>query len=222
MQQLAALIIALSITSASSKPKLIYVGDPMCSWCYGISEELMSTLSQLDGQVETELVVGGLRAGGGEEWTAEFRSFLRHHWEDVAKASGQPFGFELLEQPQFDYDTEPSCRAVVAVHSMDSSKQFAFFKEVQKKFYLHGQDPKLVAFYESVCKDMDLDFQVFAQKFKSLEMSSATKDHFARSRELGVNSFPTILLEVDGQRHVIARGYATADQMVAAISKLID
>ncbi|MFQ5523922.1 MAG: DsbA family protein, partial [Acidimicrobiia bacterium] len=39
--------------------KLIYVGDPMCSWCWGFAPEI----EDLADEYPVEVVVGGLRPG---------------------------------------------------------------------------------------------------------------------------------------------------------------
>jgi len=199
------------------KPVLIYVGDPMCSWCYGISEELTKTIAYFEDRVEVELVLGGLRAGGGDQWDTSFKDFLRHHWEDVSKASGQPFSYQLLELESFNYDTEPSCRAVVTVEQMAKEKAFPFFKAVQKGFYLKNEDPTQTEFYQPICEALDIDFAKFAAKFESTEMREITKGHFERSAALGARSFPTVLLLQGGKLTTIAVGYSTFDQMKAKI-----
>lgn len=212
----------MSMNVEVEKPKLIYVGDPMCSWCYGISEELGKTVDHYGDRVELELVMGGLRAGGGEEWNTSFKDFLRHHWEDVGMKSGQPFSFALLDQPEFDYDTEPACRAVVSVGEIDKQLMLPFFKSVQKGFYLESRDPKNVEFYRSICKKMDIDFSLFSSKFESAAMKANTAKHFQRSGQLGARSFPTLLLEYKGQRHNIAIGYSTYEKMKARIDAVIN
>ncbi|MBN0147494.1 protein-disulfide isomerase, partial [Pseudomonas aeruginosa] len=103
---------------------LRYIGDPMCSWCWGIS----STLEELARYCEQKgigftLSMGGLRAGGGDAWGPEFREFLRREWTHIAKVTGQPFGFSLLSAKHFDYDTEPACRAVVVAEQMLDQKR---------------------------------------------------------------------------------------------------
>lgn len=55
---------------------LRYIGDPMCSWCWGIS----STLEELARYCEQKgigftLTMGGLRAGGGDAWGRSSGSF---------------------------------------------------------------------------------------------------------------------------------------------------
>ncbi len=40
--------------------ELIYVGDPMCSWCWGIAPQL-DTLVRTHPDIPLRIVVGGLR-----------------------------------------------------------------------------------------------------------------------------------------------------------------
>jgi len=216
-----AVIFNWNMSVEAEKPKFIYVGDPMCSWCYGISEELSKTVEYYGDKIDLEVVMGGLRAGGGEEWNESFKTFLRHHWEDVGMKSGQPFKFDLLDKATFDYDTEPACRAVVTVSDMEIEKVLPFFQEVQKGFYLENKDPKEVEFYRSICVDMDINFEQFSSKFESSEMKNMTINHFRKSAELGARSFPTLLLEYKGKREAVAVGYSTFDKMKGRIDKML-
>lgn len=219
MRSLIILAVMLSKSYATSaQASLIYVGDPMCSWCYGISEELSMVWDSYP-DLDKDVILGGLRPGGGDVWDAEFRDFLKHHWLDVQAASGVPFSFDLLDRTSFDYDTEPACRAVAIVKQIAPTRAFQFFKSVQRGFYLEGRDPKEVDFYKSICADLEIDFTDFERRFDTNEARDAVAAEFTTARSLGANSFPTVLLRMEGQIHVIAKGYATAEQMADQINK---
>ena len=68
---------------------LVYVGDPMCSWCYGFGVPLQTLLQQLPG-VPLAVVLGGLRAYNKEVMHSTLIDTLHHHWEEVTKRSGKP------------------------------------------------------------------------------------------------------------------------------------
>ncbi len=89
-------------------------------------------------------IVGGLRPGGGDEWNSSFKAFLRHEWENIHRVTGQPFGFTILDDAEFNYDTEPACRAVVAMSQLQESNQvlLAFFSGIQRRLYVQGADPE--------------------------------------------------------------------------------
>jgi putative protein-disulfide isomerase len=194
--------------------EIIYVGDPMCSWCWGISPALHE-LEQRAKQrgIAFRIVVGGLRPGGGDEWNEQFTDFLRHHWEEIHQRSGQPFNYELLQRDSFNYDTEPSCRAVVAARTLDPNAEHLFFELVQHHFYVQNQDPNQVDFYAPICTKLDLDFDAFKALFESEEIRKRTQAEFTINRQWGVRGYPTVLLQKQDQLHLLARGYASSEEM---------
>lgn len=194
--------------------EIIYIGDPMCSWCWGISPELnaLKRYGEAEG-IPFTLVMGGLRPGGGEEWNEEFKGFLKHHWEEVSKRSGQPFGYDLFEQTYFDYDTEPACRAAVTARKMAPEKALSFYELVQHYFYVKSGDPKEVNFYKTICDELSMDFGEFSTLFSSDEMIQATAQDFALSRQWGVRAFPSVVYRKDNQLYLIAQGYAKYDDI---------
>ena len=130
--------------------EIIYVGDPMCSWCWGIAGHLEKLKAHYP-QYKFSIVLGGLRPGGGEAWDERMKDFLKHHWAEVTKRSGQPFGYALFDREEFNYDTEPPCRAVVtARHWLEDT--LPFFEAVSRKFYVDNEDPGEPEFYQSICE----------------------------------------------------------------------
>lgn len=203
--------------------EIIYVGDPMCSWCWGISPELnrLERAARVNG-IPYRIVVGGLRPGGGDAWTDEFKSFLRHHWEEVNQRSGQPFGQALFQLDDFNYDTEPACRAVVAIRQMAPDKTLRFFELTQHHFYVKNKDPKTVEFYAPICNALQIDFATFKARFNSEELRQATQAEFQLSRQWGVTGYPTVILRKGKQLYAIARGYADFERMWSAVQQLVE
>ena len=201
--------------------EIIYIGDPMCSWCWGISPQL-NALQRYGEQknIPFTLVMGGLRPGGGEEWNTQFKNFLKHHWEEVNQRSGQPFGYQLFDQADFNYDTEPACRAVVTVRHISPDKAHAFYELIQHYFYVQSKDPKQVDFYQPICEKLGIDFATFSQKFVSAEMKHATYQDFQLSRQWGVSGFPTVLFRKKDQLHFLGRGYTEYEAMRVRLEKI--
>lgn len=199
--------------------KLIYVGDPMCSWCYGIAPELSKTVKALDGHVEMELVMGGLRPYN-KETMLDLKDFLTHHWEDVSKRSGQVFKYGILDT-EILYDTEPACRAVVVARDMNEAVALDFFKAIQSDFYADNANPTDGNTFKSIAEKLGLDGDAFLQKWNSDAYRNKVKDDFARANTLGANSFPTIMLEHKGKVQVIAKGYATAQAMTDRVMAIL-
>ena len=75
---------------------LIYFSDPMCSWCWGISQHIEALKSHYSKNLGWIMVMGGLRPGQNDDWNEDLKSLLRSHWEQVSHESGQPFNYDIL------------------------------------------------------------------------------------------------------------------------------
>lgn len=194
----------------------------MCSRCWGISSQLRSLRDWCTAErLPFRLVMGGLRAGGGDAWDARFRDFLRHHWQEVARVTGQMFNAGLLDRDFFEYDTEPACRAVVTARTMDVADELAFFAAVQRGFYVDNGDPKRPDFYRARCGRFGMDPEAFLERFASDDARQATRADFAASRASGVTAFPTIMVRHDGGQAIVATGFATFDDMRRKITERV-
>lgn len=194
--------------------KLIYIGDPMCSWCYGIAPELACLKDATANLAQFELIVGGLRPNESVPMDAELKEFLRHHWQDVHKASGQRFSYNILERNDFVYNTEPACRAVVTARMLKPGSEFAFFKAVQEAFYLQNADPHLVETYYPICDANGISREAFAAKWPTEALKQATLRDFQKAAQLGVRSFPTVVVQTADSLQLLAAGYARCKPML--------
>ena len=201
--------------------EIFYIGDPMCSWCWGISPQV-NALERYATQehIKFNLIMGGLRPGGGQEWNTPFKDYLKHHWQAVSKKSGQPFNLSLFEKEAFNYDTEPGCRAVITVRTIAPKKTLAFYELVQYYFYTKTKDPKQVAFYKIICEKLDIDFKVFSDAFTSDTLKDATQADFRKSRALGIRGFPSIVYRQKDKLYTIASGYTDFETLKKTILKL--
>ncbi len=200
--------------------KLVYVGDPMCSWCYGFGKELAQLRAQHPA-LELEIVVGGLRAGGTEILDDAAKQFRLQHWARVEEASGLPFNREaFLARQGFVYDTEPVCRAVVAARRLaPEADLLAVFRAFQHAFYAEGRDTTdgnelaAIGAAELQRQGHDVSAAGFLYTWREPATIAETHGHFTLARKLGVTSFPSLLLDTgDGVRQV-SPGYAHTAQL---------
>jgi len=215
------LLVTISMLAQDQKPFFVYVGDPMCSWCYGFAPELQKLEKQYKNQIDLKVIVGGLRPYGTEPMDEQLAEFLREHWVEIEKRSGEKFNFGVLDDKSFILDTEPSCRAYKVLEAMGSDK-IKGFHEVQKVFYVKNDDPKKVESYQPVCETLGLNFEDFKQKFESEEFKNLTKNDFASAQQMGVTGFPTLLMVTKEQAYILSRGYQEAENLFPQIEKLLN
>lgn len=201
--------------------KLIYFGDAMCSWCWGITNNLDKLKDQYADQFDFELVLGGLRPGGGDQWTPAFRNMLKGHWEHVEKASGQPFDYSFFEQENFNYDTEPPARAVRVVRDLSPEKEWGFYKALQHLFYAQNKDISNISILKEQCEQLAIDANQFETLFASPGYKQLVKQDFIKAQQFGISGFPTVVLKKGEEYYAVCRGYSAYEQMKANIDSIL-
>lgn len=207
--------------------KLIFVGDPMCSWCYGFGKE-MSAIAQSLPDLEMQVVVGGMAAGSTQVLDDAGKQFRLTHWARVEQMSGAEFNREaLMARENFVYDTEPVCRAVVTARTIAPGVDvLKVFRAFQRAFYVDGLDTtdgsvlaevgaKTIA-EQGIATTADAFFEAFT----SDQVIDATQRDFELTRRLGVRGFPSLFVEIDGKIGQLSSGYTTAEQVTQALKPL--
>lgn len=211
-----------------TKPTLIYVGDPMCSWCWGIAPELEKLQAFAKAQnIDYKIMLGGLRPFGGDAWNKAFKDFLLHHWQEVAERTGQTFDHKFLERENFNYITEPACRAVVIMrHLLKATNQgeenlSKYFGKVQQAFFAKNTDPTDAENLAKIAELFGIAQDEFIQAFNDETAKQATLAEFSLVQNLGVQGFPSVIFIDQQQITPIAKGYASAKDMQTRLEKII-
>ncbi len=199
--------------------QLLYIADPLCSWCYGFGPEL-SKLVERHPEARLDLLMGGLRPFNTRVMSSELKEMLRGHWRHVATASGLPFSETLFDSDDFVYDTEPPCRAVVAARNLDRTNACAYLKAVQLAFYRDGRDATRADVLADIAAECGYDREAFLMRFESRAMREETTGDFARTQSLGVDGFPTLGLVRASQVFLVTSGYATHDVLEYRIAEI--
>nr|WP_314482997.1 DsbA family protein [uncultured Pseudomonas sp.] len=193
--------------------RLIYVMDPMCSWCWGFAPVARALIDQArDAGVPTHLVVGGLRSGSAALDGAT-RKYILEHWQAVAQATGQPFGFEGALPDGFVYDTEPACRALVAARGLDAERLWPLLAAIQSAFYEQGHDVTTAPHLVELAEQAGFERGTFAEAFARADTRAATAADVAWAQGLGIAGFPTLLAERNGQLALLTNGYQPLERL---------
>ena len=74
--------------AVSGPRRLIYVADPMCSWCYGFAPVLAEVEARLKPELPLTLVLGGLAPDDDAPMQAGMRRYVQDAWRAVAARTG--------------------------------------------------------------------------------------------------------------------------------------
>jgi putative protein-disulfide isomerase len=185
---------------------LFYFADPMCSWCWGFSP-VIEVLVRAFPTLPVSLIMGGLRAGNTSPTTPAFRDEILHHWQEVHRRTGQSFSFDHALPDGFVYDTEPACRAVVTMIGLRRPAALAYFRSIQKAFYVERADVTNDSTLSRLAGDFGVDSGGFQLQFESEPVRAKTRRHFAFAQEIGVRGFPTVVLGDNRGYRLLTHGY---------------
>ncbi len=205
-----------------SPTRLIYVFDAYCGWCFGFGPALREFATVQAGQVEVEVVSGGLFVGPQR---APLRSmpYVAQANERIAQLTGARFGDgyrRLVEDGSFVMDSGAAAvgfaalRAEAPAHAM-----LGLAGAMQQAFYVDGlslSDPET---YLQIALAHQLDGATVVARLATAATQTAAQADFKRSRSLGVSSFPTLLVQTTTGTARLGGPTSTADQLAAAVEQ---
>ncbi|TLX60507.1 DsbA family protein [Stutzerimonas nosocomialis] len=202
--------------------RLVYVMDPMCSWCWGFAPVLDALAGQAEAAgVGLHLVVGGLRSEHSP-MDAAGRERIQSYWRAVEQATGQRFDYQAGMPAGFVYDTERACRALVAARLLDVAAVLPLAHAIQQAFYLQGSDTGSAPVLVDLAEGVGLARDAFAERFDSLEALEQTRADFAWAQNLGIAGFPTLLAERDGQLALLTNGYQPLERLSPLLARWLE
>ncbi len=204
-----------------SPHSLIYIADPMCSWCWGFSPVLEEIRWLFQDRVTFQLMLGGLRPGNTERFDESRRAYILQHWHAVHERTGQPFNFYFQMGPTFTYDTEPASRATVVTRQLVPGKEWDFLKRVQEAFYVQNADVTKAEVLDELAVPLGMETSQFHHAFQDSQTKQLLWEEFDQSRQLGVSGFPTLLGRKGQSVSALMHGYQDVKTLAPVIEQFL-
>jgi putative protein-disulfide isomerase len=202
---------------------LIYVHDPMCSWCFGFSKTLQTLLNELPADINVKRLLGGLAPDSNKPMSEATRNMVRQNWQHIEQAiPGVSFNYDFWDNCEPRRATYPACRAVIAARQQGDAFDDLMTQQIQQAYYLQARNPSDNSTLIELASEIGLDQEVFADDLASNQTQQSLLDEISLSKSLGVNGFPSLVLERDGRYELIQTNYTKADSMLSQINILIN
>lgn len=198
---------------------LYYIHDPMCSWCYAFSRTWLRLKSQLPSGLTIKYLVGGLAPDSDEPMSEEMKSYLIQTWQRIENnVPGTQFNYAYWKKNKPRRSTYPACRAVLLV---DEEQQEAMIDAIQTAYYQQAKNPSDTETLVNAAQHIGLDGEGFAETLVSEQTQYRLEEDIRRVRDLGVNSFPSLVLVHQQKRHHIKINYTQSEPMLQLIEEII-
>ena len=194
-----------------SPPRLLYVYDALCGWCYGFSPTLTAFAKTLDARVE--VVSGGMIRGPREGMLSEVAPYIRTAYKDVERRTGVEFGgafLDVLMSGDIYMTSEPAAALLAWAREQAPERQLDAAHELQQGIYHHGYGPRSEELARHLATSLGLDADAAVAAMSAEAYRVLAERDFAIARQLDVRGFPALFVKKAAGLVPIANGYTDA------------
>lgn len=210
------------------QPLLIYCYDAWCGWCYGFSPVIKKLSEVYKGKIGVEVLSGGMILNENPRPIGVMAGYIQQAYKTVESHTGIRFGEDFLwhifnpDKSDWFPDSEKPAIALCIVKELQPDKQVAFASDLQYALNYEGRDLCDDEAYRHLLADYQIDATDFYQKLHSDEYKQKAQYEFALVKQLQVNGFPAVLMQVSESKfYLVARGYTNYDDLSGRVEAIL-
>lgn len=201
---------------------LIYIHDPMCSWCWAFKPALTQLISELGDTVARRNILGGLAPDSDQPMPQQMQDALQTTWQRIQQAvPGTRFNFDFWSENTPRRSTYPACRAVLAARAQEPRFEEMMISAIQEAYYLYAQNPSDHEVLVSLAADIGCQADRFSEDLRSAPINQALHDDLLFAQQLGVRGFPSLVLQTDDHYVSIPVDHNNASAMTSTIHSVL-
>lgn len=193
------------------KPRLIYVYDALCGWCFGFSPTMKQIKNHYGEKLDYTIISGGLRLPPNTGPIGVVAPYIKTAYKDVENACGVKFGDRFvngtLAEGTMVMNSLPPAIALGIMKERYPDKAFEFGSLLHDMIYVDGNGTEDYSIYGKYAAKLGYDEKEFNTKMNAPHYLKLAQMDFEAAQQLGATSFPTVLIEKQGMVTVLFRGY---------------
>jgi len=215
----------MSIAASYNLPKLIYVYDPLCGWCYGFSPVIKRIEEHFRDQMTFEVISGGMILHERVGPLSVVAPYIKEAYKRVEQTTGVSFGEiflkDLLGAGDMMMNSWPGSMAMSIFKSTFPHMAISFASDIQKAIYLDGKSPEDVKHFTWLASQYGWKSDLFEQLFDDEDLKYATKQDFQMAQDLQASGYPTVLIYTKEQYFMVARGFTDFPTLLDRINQVL-
>ena len=194
--------------------QLIYVHDPMCSWCWGFEPTRRKLFAAIAGKMPIRRLVGGLAPDSDEPMPASMQNMLQQTWQRIEHMiPGTRFNYQFWDKCKPRRSTYPANRAVIAAREQGEDFDPLMTARIQQAYYLEASNPSDNSTLVELAAEIGLDVERFSGLLVSETLQQRLLAEIRQTRVMGIDSFPSLVVEKAGVIHPVELNYNDAQAM---------
>jgi putative protein-disulfide isomerase len=209
-----------------SKPKIYYVYDALCGWCYGFSPVINRFHEEQKVNFDFEVLSGGMVRGPRVGPIGMVAPYIKEAYKQVEQSTGVKFGPQFLQELSKEeqspvFDSVPPAKALTIFKHMQPDHQLAFSSALQKAIYFDGIPPTDHSALARVAAGFGIDTTYFLKAMDTDEAGHKAAEEFALVENWGITGFPAVVLDRGDQLFLAGRGYTPFEQFSSTVENIL-
>jgi len=210
------------------RPTIYYCYDAWCGWCFGFSGVIKKMSEEFKAQIYFDVLSGGMIPLENKKPIKATASYIKNAYTQIEQLTGVKFGEYYLwhinnpdDSDWFPESLTPA-KAMCILKEDNPERAVEFSSALQNALFAEGRDLSDPEAYRILIKDFDLDEVIFFEKLKQDEYTEKARYEFALVKQLQVNGFPCVLMQVSNSKfYLLSRGYTSYNDLKQRIENVL-
>jgi len=209
-------------------PLLIYCYDAYCGWCYGFSPVMKKIAAGFKTKLDIEVLSGGMMIGDNKMPIEKIGPYIQSAYKRVEQLTGIKFGDDFLwhtanpDKSDWVMNSEKPAIALCIFKEYFPERQLDFASDLQYALNYEGRDLDDDEAYRHLIAKYHLPEEEFYLKLKSEVFKEKAYYEFALCKQLGVDSFPQVLIQFNETKfYLVAKGFTEYEEVKKRIENVL-
>jgi putative protein-disulfide isomerase len=205
-----------------------YCYDAYCDWCYGFSPVIGRIYEEYRHSLAFEVLSGGMILPDKPQPIGVMADYIRGAYKIVEERTGIRFGADWLwhinnpDESDWYPNSEKPAIALCIFKDYYPDKSVLFAGELQYALHYEGRDLTDDEAYRHLAEKYQIPEKEFFGKLHHPAYKEKAHDEFALVRQLKVDGFPTLFLQVSQSKfYLLTRGYADYETVKKGIGQAV-
>lgn len=201
--------------------QLLYVMDPMCSWCWAFSPTIQAIKEHFP-ILTIQYVMGGLAADSDATMPLEQQSAIHSIWHQIEAKTGTQFNYDFWTHCTPRRSTWRACRAIIVAEQLQPGSASTMAQAIQQAYYLEAKNPSDRSTLITLAASIGIDSTEFSILLDVKDTHQQLKNHMMISQQLDVSGFPALRVAKDQQAIRISDGYCSSEEVIKRLQGVIE
>jgi len=199
-----------------SKPKILYIQDAMCIWCYAFGRVLDDMHVKYGNDFEFITYSAGMVVGESIVEIGKMKTFFDEAIPKVEQYSGVKFGnkfHNLVCEGTFICNSIKPAIALTAFKSLRPEGSVEFAHDIQFEHFYNGKNINERDVYIELAKNHDVDADELLKRMNDDEFHKLTMNEFEQIKKMGIKEYPVVLGQTEKGIYALSKGYIPEKDM---------